>query len=75
MLAVAAVATVTDSPAPFLLLATAPNPWQPVAGTEAVRQVRFLFPCTKHDVSGTLPRTFLAKQMYRLGRLELLAVS
>ena len=29
-----------------------------------------MFPCTKHVVRGTLPRarTFLAKQMYRLGR-------
>ena len=38
-------------------------------------RVGALFPGTKHGVSRTLPRTFLAKQMYRLGRLELLAVT
>ena len=35
-------------------------------------QVGVLFPRTKHAVSGALPRTFLSKQMYSLGRLELL---
>ena len=59
----AAVAT------PFLLSATAPC-WFP----KLLGRVGVLSPCTEHEVSGTLPRTFLAMQMYRLGRLELLAV-
>ena len=33
-------------------------------------RVGVLFPLTKYGVSGTLPRTFQAKQMYRLGRLD-----
>ena len=59
----AAVASLSSIPA---LSATAPWQFPKLWG-----RIGVLFPRTKHGVSGTLPRTFLAKQRYRLGRLEL----
>ena len=55
---------------PLLLSVTAP--WQP---PKQWGRVEVLFPSKKHGISGTLPSTFSAQQICRVGRLELLAVS
>ena len=59
-------------PAPFPLSALATAPW---LLPKLLGRVGVLFHCTKHGVSGTLPSTFLAKQINRLRRLGLLTLA